>query len=112
MKTEWANLKTNAVRGIVNELRNQLKSIAGDIEERATKNQIVFRSSVNFAAINPQIKQYWFRVKVKGHEAEKQFPSLDVRPQKDKFFTFIRCNAKTDIAQLVKLAEQAYQKTL
>ena len=104
--------KDNTVRGIVNELRIQLKSIVGDIEERATKSEIVFRSSVNFASIYPQQKQYWFIVKLTKPEVKKQFPSLDVRPTKDEIFTYIRCKNTTDITQLVTLAAQACKNTL
>ena len=107
-----AKIKDNEIRGIVNELREKLKLIADDIEERATKEHIIFKSSVNFAAIYTQKKQYWFDVKVTRGEVEKQFSSLDVRPHKDEVFTHIRCNDKTDIVQLITLAEQAYENTL
>jgi len=104
--------KDKTVRGIVSELRNQLKAIAGDIKERANKNEIVYWSSVKFASIYPQQKQYWFTVKLTKPQVKKQFPSLDVRPTKDEIFTYIRCKDKTDITQLAELAKQAYENTL
>ena len=92
-------------------LREGLKLISDDIEERATKEHILFKSSVNFAAIYPQKNQYWFAVKISREEVRKQFNKLDVRPHKDKVFTHIRCNENTAIEQLVALAEQAYENT-
>jgi predicted transport protein len=105
-------IENGEIRDIVSELREKLKLIADDIEERATKTHIVFKSSVNFAAIYTQKKQYWFAVKLTRKEVKKQFGSLDIRPHRDKVFTRIRCNNKTDIAQLITLAEQAYENTL
>ncbi len=106
-----SKIKDDEIREIVTKLREQVKLIADDIEERATKEHIIFKSSVNFAAIYTQKKQYWFDVKLTRDEVKKQFGSLDVRPHKDEVFTHIRCNDKTDIAQLITLAEQAYENT-
>ena len=104
-------IKDERIKGIVTDLREKLRLISDDIEERATKEQIVFKSSVNFAAIYPQKKQYWFDVKLSREEVKKQFGNLDVRPHKDEVFTHIRCSEKTNIEQLIVLAEQAYEYT-
>ncbi|OGW55802.1 MAG: hypothetical protein A2Y81_03325, partial [Nitrospirae bacterium RBG_13_43_8] len=104
-------IKDDEIRKIILELREKIKLIADDIEERATKDRIIFKSSVNFAQIHPQPKQYWFNVKLSQDEVRKQFGTLDVSPNKDKVFTYIRCNEKTNIEQLIALAEQAYEST-
>lgn len=104
-------IKDNRIKEIVTALREKLKLISDHIEERATKEHIIFKSSVNFAAIYPQKKQYWFDVKISREEVRKQFGKLDVRPHKDAVFTHIRCNEKTNIEQLTALAEQAYENT-
>jgi predicted transport protein len=104
-------IKDDDVRSLVSELRDGLRLIADDIEERVTKEHIKFKSSVNFAHIYPQKNQYWFDVKLMREEVINQFKELDVRDHKDKIFTHIRCDNKTNIEQLIKLAEQAYQNT-
>jgi predicted transport protein len=104
-------IKDNRIKEIVTVLREKLRLISDDIEERATKYHIIFKSSVNFAAIYPQKKQYWFDVKISREEVRKQFVKLDVRPHKDNVFTHIRCNENTNIEQLIALAEQAYENT-
>jgi predicted transport protein len=106
-----AKIKDSRIREIVTVLREKLRLISDQIEERATKNNIEYKSSINFAAIYPQKKQYWFHVRMSRDEARRQFPKLDVRPHKDKVFTYIRCNENTKIEQLVALAEQAYENT-
>ncbi len=106
-----SKIKDNQIKEIVIVLREKLKLISDDIEERATKNHIKFKSSISFAFIYPQKKQYWFDVKIPRREVIKQFAKLDVRPHKDTVFTHIRCNENTDIEQLIALAEKAYEST-
>lgn len=104
-------IKDAQIKDIVTDLRERIKQISDEIEERATKEHIIFKSSVNFAAIYPQKKQFWFDVKLSREKVRKQFDKLDVRPNKDKVFTHIRYNENTTIDQLVALAEQAYENT-
>ena len=104
-------IKDTRIKEIVTVLREKLRLISDDIEERATKEHIKFKSSVNFAFIYPQKKQYWFDVKIPKEEVRKQFSKLDVRPHKDNVFTHIRCNKNTNIEHLITLAEQAYENT-
>lgn len=106
-----AKIKDNKIKEIVTVLREKVKLISDDIEERATKEHIIFKSSINFAAIYPQKKQYWLDIKMSRDEVRKQFPKLDVRPHKDPVFSHIRCNENTDIEQLIVLIEQAYENT-
>ena len=105
-------IENEHVRKIVKELREKIKIISEDIEERATKDYILFKSTVSFAAIYPQKNQFWFAVKLPKNQVKKQLKHLDVRPHKDEVFTHIRCNKNTDIEDLVLLAEQAYEGTL
>jgi predicted transport protein len=105
-------IKDVSVKKIVNELREKIKLISEDIEERATKDHIKFKSTISFVAIYTQTKQFWFDVKLPRGQVKKQFRELDVRPHKDKVFTHIRYNKNTDIEDLVSLAEQAYENTL
>lgn len=51
-----AKIKDNRVKEIVTDLRERVMSISDDIEEKATKEHIIFKSSINFAAIYPQKK--------------------------------------------------------
>lgn len=105
-------IKNESVKKIVNELREKIKLISEDIEERATKDHIIFKSTVNFAAIYTQTNQFWFAVKLPKDQVKKQLKELDVRPHKDEVFTHIRYNKNTDIEDLISLAEQAYENTL
>jgi predicted transport protein len=106
-KTQLESIKSS-----INELRDNIKAISDDIDERPTKDHIKFKSTVIFFAIYVQKKQYWVDVKLPRQEVKKGFPDLDVRPHKDEVFTHIRCNEKTDIDRLVSLAQQAYENTL
>lgn len=105
-------IKIESVKHCVNELRDKTNAISDDIEERATKEHIKFKSTVIFLAIYVQQKQYWIDVKLPRREVEALYPKLDIRIHKDEVFTHIRCNENTDIDQLVSLAQQAYENTL
>lgn len=105
-------IKNESIKKNVIELREKIKVISEDIEERATKDQITFKSTINFAAIYTQKNQFWFAVKLPKGQVKKQFKQLDVRPHKNEVFTHIRCNNNTDIEDLTSLAEQAYENTL
>lgn len=105
-------IKSGPAKNMVNELREKVRLISEDIQERATKDHIIFKSTVNFAAIYTQTKQFWFDVKLPREEVQKQFRQLDVRPHKDEIFTHIRCKENTKIDSLVSLAEQAFESTL
>jgi predicted transport protein len=105
-------IKNAPIINMVNELREKVRLISEDIQERATKDHIIFKSTVNFAMIYAQTKQFWFDIKLPRNEVEKQFRQLDVRPHKDEVFTHIRCNENTSIDHLVSLAMQAFENTL
>jgi predicted transport protein len=105
-------IRNESIKKTVKELRERIKAISEDIVERATKDYIIFKSTVNFAAIYTQTKQFWFDVKLPKDQVKKQFKQLDVRPHKDEVFTHIRYNKNTDIEDLISLAEQAYENTL
>lgn len=105
-------IKNEFIKKIVIELREKIKLLSEDIEERATKDHIIFKSTVNFASIYTQTKQFWFDVKLPKTQVKKQFKQLDVRPHKDKIFTHIRCNNNTNINNLILLADIAYENTL
>ena len=105
-------IKNESIKKIANELREKIKLISEDIEERATKDHIIFKSTVNFAAIYTQTNQFWFDVKLPKDQVKKQLKELDVRPHKDEVFTHIRYNKNTDIEDLISLAEEAYENTL
>ena len=104
-------IKNTEIKNMVNQLRETIKSISDDIEERTTKDHIIFKSTVNFAAIYTQIRQFWFDVKLPRNELEGM-KELDVRPHKDEVFTHIRCNEKTNLKLLLSLAKRAYENTL
>ena len=57
-------IKNKKALEAVNELREKVKSISDTIEERATKDLIVFKSTINFAQIYCQNKQYWFDIRL------------------------------------------------
>ncbi len=105
-------IKKESVKNVVNELRGIIKSISPDIEERATKDHIIFKSTINFSSVYTQQKQFWFDVKLLKNEVIKQFKDLDVRDHKDKVFTHIRCSENTNLENLRILAEQAFENTL
>jgi len=105
-------IKNIKIREMVIQLREMVKVISDDIEERATKDHILFKSTVNFAAIYTQKKQFWFDVKLPREKVVKMKLSLDIRPHKDKVFTHIRCSENTNLKILVSLAKKAYESTL
>jgi len=105
-------IKNESIKKNVEELRERIKVISEDIEERSTKDRIIYKSTVTFAAIYTQKNQFWFGAKLPKGQVKKQFRQLDVRPHKDEAFTHIRCNNNAKIEDLVSLAEQAYENTL
>ncbi len=105
-------IRNESVKKIVEELREKINLISEDIEERATKDRIIYKSTVNFAALYTQKNQFWFSVKLPKDQVEKQFRQLDVRPHQDKAYTHIRYNNNTNIEDFISLAEQAYGNTL
>lgn len=105
-------IKNESVKEIVKDLREKILLISEDIEERATKDHIIFKSTINFASIYTQTKQFWFDVKLSKDEVKNQFSDLDVRLHKDEVFTHIRWNENTNIDHLATLAEQAFENTL
>jgi len=104
-------IKSEKIRQMVNELRDMIKGISDEIEERATKDHIIFKSTVNFSSIYVQQKQFWVDVKLPRNELD-DIKELDIRPHKDEVFTHIRCNEKTNLKTLLTLAKRAYETTL
>ena len=112
VEDQMKKIKNESIKKNVEELRERIKVISEDIEERSTKDRIIYKSTVNFAAIYTQKNQFWFGAKLPRGQVKKQFRQLDVRSHKDEAFTHIRCNNNTKIEDLVSLAEQAYENTL
>ena len=112
VEDQMKKIKNESIKKNVEELREKIKVISEDIEERSTKDRIIYKSTVNFAAIYTQKNQFWFGAKLPRGQVKKQFRQLDVRSHKDEAFTHIRCNNNTKIEDLVSLAEQAYENTL
>lgn len=104
-------IKSEKIKDMVNQLREMIKGISDDIEERATKDHIIFKSTVNFASMYTQRNQFWFDVKISRNELISM-KKLDIRPHKDEVFTHIRCNEKTNLKTLLSLAKRAYESTL
>lgn len=111
IEDQMNKIEDDKIKEIIIELREKIRLISDEIEERATKDHIVFKSTINFALIYPQKNQYWFDVKLPKGKVKENYDSLDVRPHKDKIFTHIRCNKNTRIEDLIKLAEEAFEST-
>jgi predicted transport protein len=111
VEDQMNKIEDHKIKQIVAELRERIRLISDEIVERATRDLIVFKSTVNFAQVYPQKNQYWFDVRLPKGEVKKKYISLDVRPHKDEVFTHIRCSQKTRIGDLVALAEEAYENT-
>jgi predicted transport protein len=112
VEDQLKRIKDEIIIDKVNQLREMIKDISDDIEERATKDHIIFKSTVNFALIYAQKKQFWFDAKMPKTEVAEMSSVLDIRPHKDEVFTHIRCNEKTNLKILASLAKRAYEKTL
>ena len=112
VKERMKVIEDESIKDSVNELREGIKAISEDIEERATKDYIKFKSTIDFAMIYTQKKQFWFDVRLPKEQVKKHFKQLDIRPHQDTVFTHIRCNKKTNINDLVFLAEHAFEVTL
>ncbi len=104
-------IKDKEIKNLVIELIEKVTMISDDIQVRAIKEYINFKSNVNFAEIYPQLNQYWFDVKLPKEEVKKQKMELDVRDHKDTVWTHIRCNQSTSLDDLVALAEMAFENT-
>ncbi len=106
------SIKSPEARSMVEELIEKFKLISDDIKVGSNKTFITFKSTTNFILIYPQKNQFWIDVKLPKDAVKKQFNELDVRDHKDKIYTHIRCNINTNIDDLVKLAELAFENTL
>ena len=103
-------IQNEKVREMAIELRDAIKGISDNIEEKTSLYSILFRTSFNFAAIYTQKRGFWLDVKIPRKEFKIEH--LDVRPHKDPVWTHIRVDEGTDLNLLLKAAEQAYERTL
>ena len=87
-----------------------IKDISDNIEEKTSLYYIIFRTTINFAAIYTQKRGFWLDVKIPRNEFNMK--GLDVRKHKDPIWTHIRVNENTDLSLLIKAAKEAYERTL
>ncbi|MFC2142160.1 DUF5655 domain-containing protein [Acidobacteriota bacterium] len=111
VESQMKRIKNDAIREKVLQLREMIKEISDDIEERAIKDTIVYKSTINFAYLYPQTQQFWLNIKLPKSEVA-EFADLDIRPHKDEVFTYLRCNEDTNLDTLLILAQRAYENTL
>ncbi len=111
VESQMKKIQDAKIKDIVNELRERILLISDDIEERATKDHIIYKSTINFASIYVQKKQFWIGVKLPKEYVMKNFKDLDVRPHKNEVFTHIRWNESTNFDDLVSTIEEAFDNT-
>jgi len=111
VEDQLKKIHSKRIKALVNELREEIKLISDNIEERATYYHISYKSSLNFAAIYTQKNNFWFNVRLPKREVIKKFKRLDVRDHKDEVYTHIRYNDKTNIDDFVTLAKMAFENT-
>jgi len=102
------NLK---LKKMASEFRNAILGLSG-VKEEITKSHILYRTSVNFAAIYAQPRGFWLSVRIPNEEVRIQAPNLDARPQSNHKWTDIRVEENTDLGSLISITKCAYQKTL
>jgi len=111
VEDQLKKIHSKRIKALVNELREEIKLISDNIEERATYYHISYKSSLNFAAIYTQKNNFWFNVRLPKRAVIKKFKRLDVRDHKDEVYTHIRYNDKTNIDDFVTLAKMAFENT-
>lgn len=105
-----SKIKNEKMREMASELREAIRSISDEIEEKTALYHIIFRTTVNFAGIYPQKRGFWLDVKIPRNEFN--IKGLDVRKHKDLVWTHIRANENTDLSLLIEAAKEAYERTL
>lgn len=103
-KIKNAKTKKMAVK-----LRDAILKMSDYIEESITKSHVIFRTSVNFAAIYTQPRGFWLSVRVPTAEFDRT--ELDARTRPNPRWTDIRVDEKTEIDLLVEAARLAYQRS-
>jgi len=61
-------IKNEKMREMAIELRDAIKGISDNIEEKTSLNHILFRTSINFAAIYTQKRGFWLDLKIPRKE--------------------------------------------
>lgn len=103
-------IKNEKMKKIAVELREAIRNISEDVEEKTSLYYILFKTTVNFADIYPQKRGFWLDVKIPRSEFKME--GLDVGKHKDPVWTHIRVNENTDLSLLVEAAKKAYERTL
>ena len=104
-----SKMKNDKMRETATQLREEIRSISDDVEERTSLEYIAFRTTVNFALIYAQKRGFWLGVKIPRSEFELE--GLDAREQYPGW-THVRVNEDTDLRLLVEAATEAYERTL
>lgn len=102
-------IRNEKMKKMAGALRNEILKISNDIEERITKSHVLFRTSLNFAGIYSQPRDFWLIVRVPSIELD--MPELDAKPQRNPNWTDIRVDERTNLNLLVEAARLAYQRT-
>ncbi len=108
-------IKEGRTKERVNELREKILKIDEFINEYYTKYNIVFKTTIAFCSIYCQPKKFWVDVKLNRRELKEEAlkeRGLDIRPQKDEFWTHIRIEGDFDLNLLLDLVKKAYKSTL
>ena len=97
-------------REIARKLREEIKNISENIEERTTKDHINFWVSGSiFASIYPEKNGFCFDVKIPPNQLS--IKNLDVRENKSRpKWSFITIKKKIELNLLIEAARQAYEK--
>jgi len=107
LESHLERIRSPEMKRMAKDLRDATLKISSDIQERITRSNIIFRTSINFAGIYPQPRGFWLSVRVPKSELDTT--GLDAWQRKNKRWTDIRVNEKTSLERLIKAAKHAYQ---
>ncbi|MEI6056865.1 MAG: DUF5655 domain-containing protein, partial [Lentisphaerota bacterium] len=98
--------KDDTIKGSLNVLRNSIRGIDKNIIEHFSKYHINYKSKVDFCLIYIQKNNFWVDVKINRNKIKSE--SLDIREHKDKIWSHIRFNPKTNLDELLRVIKLAF----
>jgi len=99
-------IKDDTIKGSLNVLRNSIRGIDKNIIEHFSKYHINYKSKVDFCLIYIQKNNFWVDVKINRNKIKSE--SLDIREHKDKIWSHIRFNPKTNLDELLRVIKLAF----
>jgi predicted transport protein len=101
-KDQLARVKDKKVLNQINDLRDQVIAIDGNIKETYRKGWIQFKTSIRFCGINPYQKSFTLSVRIPKSEIKD--PKIELRPVKGrKNWSKIKIYPHSNITSLIDI---------